>query len=135
MLNDIYKMAAIEYQNTEHQNTELSSIFTLLPIDIVNVILTFTSDKLRKKACIINNIVNITDYYYGLYLLNTNIIPHISTPNLYQIANYFSLVTINHVAYVITYDKYILTFRNFITGKILYRYYFNFNDADAELSS
>ena len=116
MLNDTYTMAAtvnqhtehqytehqyIKHQNTEYQHIKLSSIFTLLPIDIVNVILTFTSDKLRKKACIINNKVNITDYYYGLYLLNTNIMPHISTPNLYQIANYFSLVTINHVAYVI----------------------------------
>ena len=108
----------------------MSSIATKLPMVCVNHILSYTS-VLRKKACLIGGEIYHLDYYNGMFLLDSSKFDfsgELQEDRFYNVPNYYGLVVIDQTAYIITNVNGVLTFRNFITGKLLYRYSMDLED-------
>ena len=114
----------------------MSITFARLPMEMVNHILSYTTSGLRKKMLKIYNTILEVDYYNGLYILpNTyaNSLPNVHfnplPNNVLIIPNYYGIVVIDCIAYIITREYNVLAFRNFITNKLLYRYHIDFEHA------
>lgn len=109
-------------------STEMIDEFTTLPIVLVDSIISFMPGTVRTKACKINENVYHLDYYNGLFLVDADQFSEDEakyikeTDGIYHVENYYGLVVSNGASIIITSTDGILTFRNFITNKLLYRY-------------
>jgi hypothetical protein len=109
-------------------SAEMIDAFTKLPIVLVDSIISFMPGTVRTKACkIIENVYHL-DYYNGLFIADANQFSDDETKciknsdEIYCVENYYGLVVSNEMPIIITSVDGILTFRNFITNKLLYRY-------------